>query len=280
MEVESSNKMGEYLHLTTVEGIQYRKNPQSVKSSIKKVDRRLKQLIDTDFKDFPRLQKELYVQDGEIETKLGVCEECFFNFKEMVTLYKFIKKHSKYLIYGERQQYNCPPEEFLKCRGSLYMGGFDRWQTYKKTKKVLITKYVKQLEHSKVWRRYEKVTSKTGKRYYKKIAKSQTFGNSNGKQFPCPNSKKKFLAYPSGFAWDYKTNKGRNLFNCPKCRVTFNQGEFHTPQYKWLSDELKKVPQPFKSPRMLPTITAENGKIYFVDKRLNQLRNVKNRMTT
>ena len=29
-------------------------------------------------------------------------------------------------------------------------------------------------------------------------------------------------------------------------------------------------------PRMLPTITLDNGKTYFIDERLRQLRNVKN----
>ena len=40
---------------------------------------------------------------------------------------------------------------------------------------------------------------------------------------------------------------------------------------------LKKVkPTPGEMPRMLPTITLDDGKTYFVDERLKQLRNVLN----
>ena len=35
-------------------------------------------------------------------------------------------------------------------------------------------------------------------------------------------------------------------------------------------------PDTGKMPRMLPTVTLDNGKTYFVDERLNQLRNVLN----
>lgn len=232
--------MGEYLHLTTVEGVQYRKNPKSLGLEIKKVDAKIKSLVSAYFKGFPRLRRELYVNNGEIETKLATCEECFFTFDEIVALYKFIKSFRKVLVYGERQQYNSSPEDLLRDRATLYMGGFNRRGT-NNVKKVLLTKNVKGLDHYKVWRRYEKVTSKTGKEYYKKIPKSETYGNPNGKQFPCPNQNKRFLAYPSGFAWDYKINKGRDLFTCPKCHATFNQGEFCTAKYKWLSEDLNKT---------------------------------------
>jgi hypothetical protein len=40
---------------------------------------------------------------------------------------------------------------------------------------------------------------------------------------------------------------------------------------------LKNVkPDPEKMPRMLPTVTLDDGKTYFVDERLKQLRNVLN----
>lgn len=40
---------------------------------------------------------------------------------------------------------------------------------------------------------------------------------------------------------------------------------------------LKKMKSdPRKLPRMLPTVTLDNGKTYFVDERLRQLRNVLN----
>ncbi len=40
---------------------------------------------------------------------------------------------------------------------------------------------------------------------------------------------------------------------------------------------LKNVkPDPGKMPRMLPTVTLDDGKTYFVDERLKQLRNVLN----
>jgi hypothetical protein len=35
-------------------------------------------------------------------------------------------------------------------------------------------------------------------------------------------------------------------------------------------------PDPGKMPRMLPTVTLDDGKTYFVDERLKQLRNVLN----
>lgn len=221
--------MGEYLSLV-------------LKNGLKIKDQEIKELLETTFKDYPNLLKELQVNNGKVTTKLGVCEEVFFTFEEMVNLHSFIKKYKAVFEYGKEHAYNCTPEQYLKARTSLYMGGFERYQQHSKTKKVLITKHVKQLEHGEVWQKYFKTVSRNGKTYYKKVAKSQTtgvYGNGNGKRVKCKNTGRQFKAFPSGFAWDCQTNKGRKLFNCPKCRRTFNQGEFKTPEFEGLSKELK-----------------------------------------
>jgi len=69
---------------------------------VKVSDEEIRKLLDSTFKEYPRLMKELHVRNGEVTTKLGVCEEVFFTFKEMVVaLYKFVKKYKALFRYGE-----------------------------------------------------------------------------------------------------------------------------------------------------------------------------------
>lgn len=234
--------MGEYLSLMTKEGIEAKGDMQHLGGVMREVDRRLNKLVKLYFRYLPRMIEELNVHCGEISTKLATCEEVFFTFPEMVALYNFIREHKTFFVYGENHSYNMTPEQILKDRKSLYIGAFQRGLEKRKLDTVVPEAISKQIEHYECWQKYFKTVSKNGKTYYKKVAKSQTdgcYGNSNGKQIPCKNHAVEFKASKSGFAWDWETNKGRTLYNCPKCKVTFNMGENPTPDYAHIAKQLK-----------------------------------------
>ncbi len=221
--------MGEYLKLITKKEID---------------ETKVKEIIKEYFKDYPRLIIDLWISpNGSISTKLATCEEVFFSFDEMIKIYLFIEEKKDIFQYGEEQSFSWIPEQFLKDRKSLYKGTFSIWNDNKNISKVKIKKYVKSLDHYKVWRKTIKTISKSGKTYWKRVPKYETsgcIGNPNGISLDCPNKNKSFNAFKSGFAWNVKTNKGRRLYTCPLCSATFNQGEFKTPQYKWLQEKLLK----------------------------------------
>ena len=231
--------MGEYLCLTTKEGIEFKENPQSIGSEkIRLVDKRLKTLVKA---YFGKGSDRFFIQNGNIGTKLATCEEVFFTFEEMVKINSFVKKYlGKFFVYSEGQHGNSTPEQILKYRGSLYLGDFDTKNQRKKTaeKVRLPHHFKKEIEHGNVWRKTLLTKSKTGKYYYKPVSKQESFGNPNGVQISCPNKGRGFKAIKVGFAWDQKTNKGRTLHECPKCGHCFNLGEYETPEYKELAKEL------------------------------------------
>jgi hypothetical protein len=159
---------------------------------------------------------------------LATCEEVFFTFEEMIRLNAFIVECKKFLVYAPEQEGNSTPIEILKDKHSLYLG---TWKQDERKKDLVKVTKVKDLKHYEVWKKWKKVTSKTGKTYYRKYRGDECsgcFNNGNGKKFPCPNSGKQFKAYKVGFAYDHSTQKGRDLYTCPVCEVTFNQGEYAT----------------------------------------------------
>ena len=226
--------MGEYLQLVTSEWLRAKGGEQNI--NFKEVDRRLKLLINS---YNPQLTTKLFINRGEISAKIGTCETCFFTLNEMRLINRIAHDWKKYIIYGPQHEYNAKPINYLKDRSSHYKIPDDN------KKAVIVTLKDKQnVEHSEIWKRTHKVTSKNGKTYYKKYRGTETSGvanNLNGRLFPCPNKTKeifKALIVAEGF--DFKTSKTRNIYNCLKCRTPFNMGEKWSESAAKLTEEIKQ----------------------------------------
>jgi hypothetical protein len=187
------------------------------------------------------LVPRLDVRDHQVSTKLATCNDVFMSFDEMVSLYRLA--HSGPFRYGPGHACNARPEDILRDWSSLYLGPWPRDDTKKPT--VLISQDLNDdVDHHEVWRRTKQVQRKDGTWYHRQLSQEETGGNPNGRRVPCPNSDRPFRAAKVGFAWNAEHNIGRDLYRCKPCGRLFNAGEYDTPRYAELAEELCAPDEP------------------------------------
>jgi len=201
-------------------------------------DDEIKRLLARELAGQPDLLDGLHVAKRSITTKLATCNDVFFTFDALTSLYWFRRRHDDAFRYGPSHAYNATLEAILRDPTSLYLGPWEGRNKRGKPARVPAT-IATEVDHYPVWR------TETGNRagHNRTVRPDDTTaasGASNRVECPCPNSRRTtFTAYEAGYAWNWETNQGRTLYRCRPCGRLFNMGAYDTPEYAGLAEALR-----------------------------------------